>query len=175
MSLESIAEAVRRARDVFARRPSAAEHDDSTALTTWQAGLRCVSTHPSGAQFTTDMPREVGGSGEHVTPGWFFRAGLAACTATTIAARAADEGIDLTVLEVRVDSRSDARGFLAMQGEDGSPVCAAPSEIRMHVRIAARGASAQALHEFVARAQRCSPIQQAMVTGTPLTVSVELA
>jgi uncharacterized OsmC-like protein len=134
-----------------------------------------VTAHANGARLTTDMPAEVGGTGDQVTPGWLFRAGLAACTATTIASRAADEGIELTLLEVRVDSRSDSRGFLDMPGEDGLPVCAASKDVRMRVRIAAGNASPGQLRELIARAQRCSPIGQALVNGTPVALDVEIA
>jgi uncharacterized OsmC-like protein len=60
------------------------------------------------------MPSEVGGSGDQVTPGWLFRAGLASCAATRIAMAAAAEGIELATLEVRASSRSDTRGLLGM-------------------------------------------------------------
>jgi uncharacterized OsmC-like protein len=174
MSLETIAHAVRRAKDVLAHRPSLADHDDSAAVSTWQGGQRCISMHPSGAKIATDMPTEVGGTGDQVTPGWLFRAGLASCAATTIASRAAEQGIELTRLEVRVDSRSDARGFLDMPGEDGSAVSAQPHDVRMHVRIAASNATAAQVRELVDCARRCSPVPQAVVNPTPLALEVEV-
>src|SRR3954463_13035710 len=135
MSLESVAVAVRRAKSVYARKPGLAFHGDAPATAAWQGGLRCVSRHANGARLVTDMPTEVGGTGDQVTPGWLFRAGLASCAATTFAAHAADEGIELTRLEIRVESQSDSRGFLGVPAEDGTRVYAGPSGLRMHVDI----------------------------------------
>ena len=71
-----------------------------------------------GGQFCTDMPAELGGAGDQVTPGWLFRAGMAACATTSIVLMAAADGIELAALEVRVDSHSDVRGLPGMMGHD---------------------------------------------------------
>ena len=69
-----------------------------------------------GSDIAKDMPVELGGSGDQVTPGWLFRAGVASCAATSITLAARGEGIELTALEVEVGSRSNARGLLGMSG-----------------------------------------------------------
>ena len=175
MSLEAVATARQRATSVFARKPSAGLRDDSPAVTRWTGGMRCVSVHPTGREVTTDMPSEMGGTGDEVTPGWLFRAGLASCAATTYAAFAASEGIELTLIEVRVESRSDARGFLGMTEADGRPISPAPRALRMHVRIAARGLEPESLRALVERAHRCSPVPAAIGAGTPLALEIEIA
>ena len=175
MSLQALASAVQRAKAVYARKPSRALHDDSPAVAAWQGSQRCVCTHPNGSRILTDMPAEMGGRGDQVTPGWLFRAGLAACSATTWASRAADEGIELTLLEVRVESRSDSRGFLNMPDENGAPVNAQPCDLRMRVRIAATNRTRAELDAFLRRAQCCSPVPQAVVNATPLALDVEFA
>ena len=76
------------------------------------------------------MPGELGGTGDRVTPGWLFRAGLASCATTSIVLTAAAEGIELATLEVWVGSRSDARGLLGMTDDAGSPCSPAPATFR---------------------------------------------
>jgi len=58
---------------------------DRPATARWERGTRVVASHANGAQMATDMPNELGGTGDGVTPGWLFRAGLASCAATSIA------------------------------------------------------------------------------------------
>ena len=71
-------------------------HDDAPATARWQGGTpRRHVSHADGTQVPTDMPAELGGSGDQVTPGWLFRAGLASCAATSIVLAAAAEGIEL--------------------------------------------------------------------------------
>ena len=69
---------------------------------------------PDGHSTATDMPRSVGGANGAPSPGWLFRAALASCEGTLIAMRAAQAGIDLSLLEEVVDSESDDRGILGM-------------------------------------------------------------
>ncbi len=121
------------------------------------------------------MPGELGGTGDQVTPGWLFRAGLASCAATSIAMTAAAEGIELTTLEVRASSRSDTRGLLGMTDADGAPVYAGPSDVRMHVRIFAPDAPPERLRALVEKACRCSPIPAAVVNAVPLDLRVDVA
>ena len=110
MTTGDLAQALQRAQSVLRRRPEMGLHDDAPATARWQHGTRTVASHANGMQMTTDMPGELGGSGDQVTPGWLFRAGLASCAATSIAMAAAAQQIELTSLEVRATSRSDARG-----------------------------------------------------------------
>ena len=104
-AMQNIAAAMQRVESVLHRRPQAALHDDAPATARWQSGTRVVASHADGTQLVTDMPSELGGSGNQVTPGWLFRAGLASCAATRIAMGAAAAGIELTMLEVRASSR----------------------------------------------------------------------
>src|ERR1700689_1373300 len=158
MATKDIAAAVQRVESVLKRRPAAGIHDDAPASARWQTGMRVVATHANGTQMLTDMPTELGGSGDKVTPGWLFRAGLASCLTTCIAMDAAAEGIDLAALEVLVTSRSDLRGLLGMADSAGVPVGAGPSEIRIQVRISAAGVPAERLRLLVEDSNRCSPI-----------------
>jgi uncharacterized OsmC-like protein len=173
MSMQEIATALERVKSVLQRRPSAGLHDDAPATASWQQGTRVVSSHANGTRMLTDMPGELGGSGDQVTPGWLFRAGLASCAATTIAMAAAAKGIELTELEVKASSRSDTRGILGMADADGAMVFAGPSDVEVRVHIRAKGVSADELRALVHASQRCSPIPSAVENAVPLALRID--
>ena len=174
MDTERIAASMRRVESVLQRRPEVGIHDDAPAAARWQGGTRILSTHANGTEVLTDMPTELGGSGDKVSPGWLFRAGVASCLATRIAMGAAAEGIELAVLEVQASSRSDTRGLLGMTGRDGQPVSAGPSDMHLHVRIAARGVAPERLRTLVGDSHRCSPIPNAVEHAVPVSLHVDV-
>lgn len=174
MALRDVGAALQRARAVLTRRPSAGLHDDAPATAYWENGTRVVARHANGAQVPTDMPAELGGSGDQVTPGWLFRAGLASCAATSIAMNAATHGIELTMLEVHASSRSDARGVLGMEGADGRLVYAGPCDVQLQVRISARGVAAERLRAVVEQSLRSSPIPTAVRDPVPMALRIEV-
>jgi len=174
MTIQDIAAAVQRVESVLQRRPATGIHDDSPATARWQTGLRVVACHANGTQMLTDMPTELGGSGDQVTPGWLFRAGLASCLATCIAMDAAAEGIELTALEVLAASSSDLRGIFGMVDGTGAPVDAGPREIQVRVRIRAAGVSTERLRLLVEDSNRCSPISAAARNAVPVALRIEV-
>jgi uncharacterized OsmC-like protein len=175
MTLQDIAAAVQRVESLLQRRPATGIHDDAPATAHWQTGLRVIACHANGTQMLTDMPAELGGGGEEVTPGWLFRAGLASCLATCIAMDAAAEGIELTALEVLATSSSDLRGLLGMVDGSGAPVGAGPREIQLRVRIRAAGISAERLRLLVEESNRCSPVSAAARHAVPVALEVDAA
>lgn len=174
MTTEDIAAAVQRVESVLRRRPALGIHDDAPATARWQKGLRVVASHENGAQLSTDMPTELGGSGDEVTPGWLFRAGLASCCATRIAIAAAAAGIELKMLEVFASSRSDARGLFGMADASGELVTAGPLDVQLVVRISAPGVSAAQLRTLVEESSRCSPVSAALRDAVPLGLQIEV-
>ncbi len=174
MSRESVAAALVRVESVFRQRPGMGLHDDVPARVRWEGDSRFVATHPTGISIATDMPTEIGGTGDQATPGWLFRAGVASCTATNIAWGAALAGIDLDRLEVQVDSRSDARGLFGHREADGTPVYPGSRELAMRVQIAAKGVAPERLRAIVETAATRSPIGVAVETGSPLALTVEI-
>jgi uncharacterized OsmC-like protein len=174
MSAQELAASMRRVEAVLLRRPEVGLHEDAPASARWAGGTRVIASHANGTQVATDMPSELGGSGDRVTPGWLFRAGLASCTATRIAMAAAAQGIELETLELVASSRSDTRGVLGMADADGVPVRAAPSDLELRVRIAARGVSAQHLRALVEDSCRWSPITCAVQEALPLALHIEV-
>ena len=168
-----VATAMRRAMKVFERMPSHGLHEDATATIVWQGGTRMTACHASGASVDTDMPVELGGSGDCVSPGWLFRSGIGSCAATVIYMTAALEGIDIDDLEVQVGSASDTRGVLGMVDADGTRVRPGAAELQMHIRIGARGVPAARLRALVDEALRRSSIQDVMVSHPPVVVQVQ--
>ena len=175
MSSEQIAAAMQRVHSVLQRRPELGLHDDPPATARWQSGTRVASSHANGTQLWTDMPTELGGNGDQVTPGWLFRAGLASCLATRIAMGAAADGIALTLLEVRASSRSDTRGIFGMSEPSGAAVCAGAREVQLQVRIAAPGVSPERLRTLVDDSNRCSPVSALLRGAPPMALHVDVA
>ena len=173
MATKDIAAAVQRVESVLKRRPAAGIHDDAPATARWQTGMRVVASHVNGTQMLTDMPIELGGSGDQVTPGWLLRAGLASCCATRIAMGAAAAGIELAMLEVLASSRSDTRGLFGMADASGESVGAGPRDVRLLVRISAPGVSEERLRTLVEDCNRCSPISAALRDAVPVALQIE--
>jgi uncharacterized OsmC-like protein len=173
MAMHDVAAAMRRVETVLRRRPDMGLHDDAPATALWQGGTRVLASHANGTTMSTDMPNELGGSGDQVTPGWLFRAGIASCLATTIAMAAAAEGIELTTLEVRAGSRSDTRGLLRMTGSDGETVSARPQDMRLQVSISARGVLPGRLRALVEACRHCSPMPNAVENIVPLDLRID--
>jgi uncharacterized OsmC-like protein len=174
MSNQDIAKALQRAEAIFKRRPEVATHDDMPATARWQDGTRVVTHHANGKQVVTDLPSELGGSGDQVTPGWLFRAGLAACAATCINMAAATQGIVLAALAVEARSRSDSRGLLGMSEPDGVPVYVGPFDMQLHVQISAPGISPDRLHALVELGIRNSAVPSAVSHATPITLHIHV-
>jgi uncharacterized OsmC-like protein len=173
MAAQDIAAALDRVASALQRHPASGTHADMPATARWQGGTHVLAIHPQGATIPTDMPGALGGTGEHVTPGWLFRAGLASCAATSIVLAAARQDIALTQLEVRAESNSDTRGLLGMREPSGAPVHAGPFDMQLHVRIAG-DASAETLQALVDDALAHSPIPSAVRSATALALHIDV-
>jgi uncharacterized OsmC-like protein len=129
-----------------------AKHSPATAIL--KTGMKCRVTGPADEQIETDMPAAMGGAASGPNPGWFFRASLASCCATVIAMRAACLGVNLTMLEVVVESDGDHRGILGLDDR----ISAGMSSLRTAVRIGADNANPEQLAELVRWAEKHSPV-----------------
>jgi uncharacterized OsmC-like protein len=165
---EHIATSMQNAITYLTEHPDEARYTDSHATATLESGLRFKIEGPDGAAIATDMPSAVGGEGSAPSPAWFMRAAHAACDASLIAMRAAQEGVSLSKLEVTVDSESDDRGIL---GIDES-VPAGPLSTRVRVKISADGASPEQIQSIVEWGRDHCPVDDAI--GRPIPVSVEI-
>jgi uncharacterized OsmC-like protein len=165
--VDSIGNAMRQASDYLAEHPDAAVATDSAATAVREDGLRFRIDGP-WASLTSDMAESVGGGASAPTPGWLLRGALAACDATLVAMEAARDGIELTELEVNVESDSDFRGVL---GVDRS-VHAGPLTVRVRTRVAATNATDDQLRTIVERAESRSPVQDALAREVTITTEV---
>ncbi len=169
MASEHIRQSMEKAIGYLADHPDQAAYTDSEATAVVE-GLATRVQGPGGARLTSDMPAGVGGSDTAPSPGWLLRAAIASCDATVIAMRAAQEGIELSRLEVTVDSESDDRGLLGM--DDSIP--AGPLSTRIRVQIAAEGVDPEKLRELVHWADRHSPVSDAVQRAVPTELEIEI-
>jgi uncharacterized OsmC-like protein len=148
-----ISAALEKLSQTFAGYPEKARAKQAPAIATL-GGLKCRVVGPAGEEIKTDMPRAMGGNASDPNPGWFFRASLASCCATVIAMRAAHLGINLSKLEVAVESEGDARGILGLDER----ISAGMSALRTTVQIAADNAGPEQLEELVRWSDEHSPV-----------------
>lgn len=137
--------------------PGEAHYTDSRATAELEDELRVVVTGPAGERLTTDMPSAVGGLAELPSPGWIYRASLAACVASTVGMEAARSGIALESLQVEVDGESDDRGIL---GIDHS-VPAGPLVVRVRITATASETSSDELRPVLEKGAANCPVYDA--------------
>lgn len=166
---QHIATSMQNAIAYLTEHPDEARYTDTYATATLESGLRFKIEGPDGATIATDMPSAVGGEGSAPSPAWFMRAAHAACDASLIAMRAAQEGVSLSKLEVTVDSESDDRGIL---GIDES-VPAGPLSTRVRVKISADEASSEQLQRIVEWGRDHCPVDDAIGRSIPITVEID--
>lgn len=76
--MTTVGEAIHNAIAYLKAHPDEARYTDSAAVARLESGLKVTVTAPNGRSITTDMSRGVGGSDSAQSPGWLFRAALAA-------------------------------------------------------------------------------------------------
>ena len=170
MEPKAIRSAVASVIDHYRAHPEEAESEDKPARAVLESGLRIRVEGPGSWSVTTDMPSALGGGGTAPSPGWLRRAAQAACEATMIAIRAAQEGLELDSLEVVVGSISDDRGMLGViEG-----VHAGPSKSSARVTISARGASAEKLRQVIEWSEAHSPVTDALCRAVPHQLQIQI-
>jgi uncharacterized OsmC-like protein len=154
----------------YTQNPNDALSQDKGATAVIEGGLRASAIGPEGQTLVCDMPEVLGGGASAPSPGWMMRAALANCEAIMIALRAAQFGVELNKLEVRVDSLSDDRGMLGM--DDSRP--AGPLNVKISIRIGAEGVSEEMLHEIVDWAEKHSPVGEPLTRIMPVEYIVDI-
>jgi uncharacterized OsmC-like protein len=167
--MDSIRSTIEQASNYLAEHPEAAAASDSAATAVRQDGLRFRVDGPWAA-LTSDMAKSVGGGASAPTPGWLLRAALAACDATMLAMEAARDGIELSDLEVSVESESDFRGVLGVD----PTVQPGPLSMRVGIRLAATNATEEQLRAIVERAESRSPVRDALARAVPMTTEIAI-
>jgi uncharacterized OsmC-like protein len=166
--MTEIGDALRGARAYLTDHPDEARYRDSAATARISSRLAVMVTGPAGETLTTDMPESVGGGGAAPSPGWYLRAAHAACVATLVAMRAAEEGVALDRLEVVVDSESDDRGITG--ADEGIP--AGPFSSVVRIALAATGVEDAQLREIAEWGWRHCPVDDAVRRAVPISVEV---
>jgi len=170
MQPQEISRAISGVIDQFRAHPDDAKSEDKPAKALLESGLRVRIEGPGSWRVTTDMPTALGGEGSAPSPGWLRRAAQAACEATMIAIRAAQEGIQLDSLEVTVGSVSDDRGMLGVP--EGVPP--GPTESWAHVIVSATGTPEEKLREVVKWAEEHSPVTDSLCRAVPHRLKTEI-
>jgi len=112
----------------------------------------------------------MGGEATGPNPGWLLRGALASCTATVIAMRAASLGVNLSSLEVTVESASDNRGILGLDDN----VSAGLGSVRTQVRIGAPEATPEQLRQIVTWADAHSPVACTLRKSPACSLEIEI-
>jgi uncharacterized OsmC-like protein len=164
----SIAEAVANASRYLTEHPDEARYRDSPAIARLVEGLTVEIRGADGATLQTDMPKGIGGTATAPSPGWMLRAAMASCVASLIAIRAAALGFELSSVTVSVDSESDDRGIL---GLDGS-IPAGPLSTRIAVAVSAPGRGGEEVDSLVRWAVDHCPVSDALKRAVPVEVAI---
>ncbi len=168
MTTEDIRTALQNAIAYLSAKPEEARYSDSVATAVIENGLQCRVRGPNGEETVTDMPNSVGGSSSAPSPGWLLRAAIASCVATAVAMRAAEEGVELSRLDVEVDSESDDRGILGMDAS----IPAGPLSARIRISIGTDGASSELLRKIAQEGTARCPVSDAVGRAVPITTQI---
>jgi uncharacterized OsmC-like protein len=170
MSTENIRSSIEGTISYLKSNPEKARNRATAATAILERGLKVSTTGPKDEVIISDMPPTVGGEGSAPTPGWFMQAALATCNATGIAMKAAQEGIELTTLEVAIETESDTRGIFGFN----ETIPAGPLNMSSRVRIGADGVPEEKLHEIVKWNEKYSWVGNAICRSVPLRTEVEI-
>lgn len=171
MNAEGIREAIERVSNAISAQPEKARARNAAATARITERLRCEIDGPHGERLVTDMPPAMGGAASGPNPGWLLRGALASCTATVIAMRAANLGVELSHVEVTVESDSDNRGILGLDDN----VSAGLARVRTMVKISAPTASDEELRNIVRWADAHSPVGCTLRTSPAYSLEIEVA
>lgn len=164
----TIRSAVEQASAYLAQHPDEARYRDSHARARLVDGLTVDVDGPGGERLRTDMPRGIGGGASLPSPGWFLRAATASCVASLVGIRAASLGLELTTVEVVVDSESDDRGILGLD----PAVDAGALSMKIVATIHAAGVDRATIEALVEWAVAHCPVSDTVHRAVPIEVVV---
>jgi uncharacterized OsmC-like protein len=164
---EHIAADVARAREYLRNLPALARYHDTPARATVDYALTVRVAGPEG------MPIEVvagiGDSAAVPSPGWYFRASLAASAAMFITMRAAEEAVLIEDLSVTVGAESDDRGALGMD-ED---IPAGPIGMTIDVRYGRSDHDEESTRSVIEWGVEHCTVYDAVIRPVPVELSIE--
>jgi len=165
---DGIRAAIESASDWLREHPDEARYADSVASARLESGLQVEVSGPNGESIRTDMPAAVGGGGTAVSPGWLYRASMAACVLSLATMRAAQLGVAGFSCEVDVDSVSDDRGILGLDPD----VPAGAISLRIAFRMSGDRATSERLDEIARWAVDHCPVSEGVGRAIPVQVEV---
>ena len=135
-----------------------------------ESGLKVRTTGLKDQMIISDIPSSMGGGESAPAPGWYMQAALAACYASGIAMKAAQEIIELSTLEVSIDAESDARGFFGLD----ETIEAGPVNVKTSVLIGAKGVEEEKLRDLVNQVDKYSWVGNAIRRSVPIKTEIEI-
>jgi uncharacterized OsmC-like protein len=150
MSVENIRSSMEKTISYLKANPDKAKIKGKAATAVLENGLKVRTTGPKDQMIVSDIPSTLGGGESAPAPGWYMQAALAACYASGIALKAAQESIELSTLEVSIDAESDARG------------------------IGAKGVEEEKLRDLVDQVYQYSWVGNAVRRSVPIKTEVEI-
>lgn len=164
---DDVGAAIGTARAWLVQHPEDARDEDVGVRATLGPGLSVELSDDHGATVSTDMPTALGGRGHDFTPGTLMRAAIASCNTTMIAMIAAERGLELDRVEVRVESISDNRGMLG-----STDVPSGPLELRVHYLVTGPDLGDDVVREIVAETEERSPLMDTLKRSVPVSYEV---
>ena len=170
MSVENIRSSMEKTISYLKANPEKAINKGKAATAVLENGLKVRTTGPKDQMIVSDIPSALGGGESAPAPGWFMQAALAACYASGIALKAAQENIELSTLEVSIDAESDARGFFGFD----ETIKAGPLNVKASVLIGAKGVEEVKLRDLVKQVYKYSWVGNAVRRSVPIKTEVEI-
>jgi uncharacterized OsmC-like protein len=167
---QRIADALQRLNVALDRRHGFGRHTGSS-VTKVVEGLRC-ETQAGGWRIVSDLRPALGGEGSAPTPSILLSSALGACLAMGYKLRAAEDGIEVTSVEVTVETDSELCGMLRCD----TAIPPGFTAIRYRVDIETP-APASDIERIVDRADRLSPVLDALtrVNQVQRTLSIRVS
>ena len=170
MSVENIRSSMEKTISYLKANPEKTKIKGKAATAVLESGLKVRTTGPKDQTIISDIPSSMGGGESAPAPGWFMQAALAACYASGIAMKAAQESIELSTLEVSIDAESDARGFFGFD----ETIEAGPVNVKTSVLIGAKGVEEERLRDLVNQVDKYSWVGNAVRRSVPIKTEVEI-
>ncbi|WP_292521693.1 OsmC family protein [Methanoculleus sp.] len=136
-----------------------------SALTSWNGGAH-TTTIVRNFAVPADEPAALGGTDRGPSPTELMLTGLSACIAVGIAYSAAEDGIEVNLIEIDVAGDLDLGGFF--ETGDTRPGL---DEIRLTVRVDA-DAPREKIEELVDHGYRRSPVAASLAERIPIRICI---
>lgn len=153
-----------------------------SGITSWNGGAHSTTIVRNFA-VPADEPVVIGGTNRGPSPTELVLTGLSACIAVGIAYSAAEEGIEVDLIEIDVEGDLDLAGFFRMRRSAGTELEKTHrvfeigdtrpglDEVRLTVRVDA-DAPREKIRELVDRAYQRSPVVAALAERIPVRVCI---